>query len=49
MEIVRLGIIGAGSMGTGHIANVLTGEIKNVEITAVCDVNPEKIEAAKTE
>ena len=48
MEIVRLGIIGAGSMGTGHIANVLTGEIKNVEITAVCDVNPEKIEAAKT-
>lgn len=35
MEKVRLGIIGIGSMGTGHAGNVLKGMVPDMELTAV--------------
>ena len=34
MEKVRLGIIGIGSMGTGHAGNVLKGMVPDMELTA---------------
>lgn len=37
MQIVRLGIIGLGNMGKGHIGYLLKGEVSGVEITAVSD------------
>ena len=37
MEKVRLGIIGIGSMGTGHAGNVLKGMVPDMELTAVAD------------
>ncbi len=37
MEKVRLGIIGAGNMGTGHCENYLSGREPEIEITAVAD------------
>ncbi len=39
MEKVRLGIIGLGNMGTGHINNFNAGKIPNGEIAAVCDID----------
>ncbi|MBO5037498.1 MAG: Gfo/Idh/MocA family oxidoreductase [Clostridia bacterium] len=46
MDFVRLGIIGLGNMGSGHIGNYLAGRLKNVKITAICDIDPEKLAAA---
>ncbi|MEI6788097.1 MAG: Gfo/Idh/MocA family oxidoreductase [bacterium] len=37
---VRLGLIGAGGMGNAHLGNL--PKIKNVELTAVCDIVKEK-------
>ena len=39
MEKVRLGIIGIGSMGTGHAGNVLKGMVPDMELTAVAAVS----------
>jgi predicted dehydrogenase len=36
MERVRIGFVGAGGMGTGHIRNLL--RIPGVELVAVCDI-----------
>lgn len=47
MKKIRLGIVGLGNMGTGHFYNVFEGKSPSVEITAVCDINPEKLERAK--
>lgn len=37
MKKVRLGIIGAGNMGTTHIKTVINGEVPELELTAVAD------------
>ncbi len=47
MKTVRLGIIGIGNMGTGHSERILAGNIPNMELTAVCDINPDRIVAFK--
>jgi predicted dehydrogenase len=47
MKKVRLGIIGLGNMGTEHCKYLIKGEVPSVELTAVCDINPEKLEKIK--
>ena len=47
MNKIRLGIVGLGNMGSGHFYNVFGGKCPSVEISAVCDINPEKMEKAK--
>ena len=47
MEKIKLGIIGVGNMGTTHLKNILGGKCPEVEVTAVADINPERIEAIK--
>jgi len=47
MNKIRLGIVGLGNMGSGHFYNVIGGKCPSVEIAAVCDINPEKLEKAK--
>lgn len=42
---VRLGFIGLGSRGRGHFRRCL--ERNDVEITAICDIDPEAIEISK--
>ncbi|MDR2023404.1 MAG: Gfo/Idh/MocA family oxidoreductase [Hungatella sp.] len=37
MDKVRLGIIGIGNMGTGHLKNILEGKVPDMEVTAVAD------------
>ena len=46
MKKVRLGILGMGNMGSGHLENILNDRCPEVEVTAVCDVNPARLEFA---
>lgn len=39
MEKVKFGIIGIGNMGSAHVVNI--NNLKNCELTAVCDIEPE--------
>ena len=43
MDKIRLGIIGMGNMGSGHLQYILRGECPNVEVTAIADTDPEKL------
>ncbi|BBI26323.1 Gfo/Idh/MocA family oxidoreductase [Enterococcus faecium] len=44
METVKIGIVGVGNIGSFHMRNVLGGELKNAELVALCDSNPEKLD-----
>lgn len=44
MDCVRLGVIGVGGMGTAHVQSLLKGDVKRVKLTAVCDIEPGKLE-----
>lgn len=48
MEKVRYGVVGIGNMGSGHVSNLLAGEINDAVLTAVCDVKPDRLEWAKS-
>jgi len=43
MKSVRLGIIGLGNMGKGHLNYIHKGEVSEVTLTAVCDADPERL------
>lgn len=43
MKLVRLGVIGLGNMGSAHIRSLEANKIQKVQLTAVCDINPEKL------
>lgn len=43
MEKLRLGIIGMGNMGTGHARNLMNGLCPDIVLTAVCDINPDRL------
>ena len=47
MKKVRLGIIGLGSHGSGHTRNILNGLSPELELTAVCDIDPDRLAAHK--
>ncbi|MFU0800942.1 MAG: Inositol 2-dehydrogenase [Xylanivirga thermophila] len=47
MDTVRIGVIGIGNMGSYHALYLTKGEIKGAILTAVCDINPERIKWAK--
>ncbi|HOJ20721.1 MAG TPA: Gfo/Idh/MocA family oxidoreductase [Armatimonadota bacterium] len=47
MSSVRVGIIGYGGMGSFHANYLFKGEVPDATLTAVCDVAPERLEAAK--
>lgn len=39
----RVGVIGIGNMGSSHTRKFIEGKIPNAEITAFCDIDPEKL------
>jgi len=41
LATVRLGFVGIGGQGSSHVENLLT--LEGVEITALCDIVPEKV------
>ena len=47
MKKVKLGIIGIGNMGTTHMKNILAGKCPEIDVAAVADIDPARIEAAK--
>ena len=44
---VKLGIIGYGHIGSQHGRAIRDGKCPQVELTAVCDIAPERLELAK--
>ena len=44
---LRLGIIGAGNMGSKHLSNILAGKCPEIEVTAVADRDPAKFERVR--
>lgn len=44
MDKVRIGIAGIGNMGRGHAHYLLKGHVKNADLVAVCDTNPQQLE-----
>ena len=49
MKKVKLGIIGLGNMGSAHCKNIEGGHCPDVELVAVADVKPERLEWAERE
>ena len=47
MEKIRLGIIGIGNMGTGHASNVVKGSCPDFVLSAIADINPDRLTWAK--
>lgn len=47
MEKVRIGIIGIGNMGSGHAGNIVAGKCPELELTAVCDIDPARLQWAE--
>ncbi len=47
MKKVKLGIIGIGNMGSTHMKNILAGKCPEIDVTAIADIDPARIEAAK--
>ncbi|MDO4458559.1 MAG: Gfo/Idh/MocA family oxidoreductase [Clostridia bacterium] len=47
MDKVRLGIIGIGNMGSGHIEYINEGACPEIELTAVCDIKENRREWCK--
>ncbi len=47
MKKVRLGIIGIGNIGTSHVKHFMAGECPEIELVAVCDINPDRLDWAK--
>jgi predicted dehydrogenase len=45
MDVVRIGVIGVGGRGTGDLAELLV--LDGVEIKAICDLVPSKVEHAQ--
>ncbi len=46
-EKLKVGIIGIGNMGSGHAGNIRDGRCPELELVAIADINPQKLERAK--
>jgi len=50
MEKIRYGIIGLGNQGSSYVCNIFgNGNAKDAVITALCDINPAKIDNIKNQ
>ena len=47
MAKLRIGVIGYGNMGRGHVENFMNGKVPTMEVSAVCDCSPARLEALK--
>lgn len=46
-EKIKLGIIGVGNMGSGHAGNIKNGSCPEIELVAIADTNPDRLNWAK--
>lgn len=42
-EYIKVGIIGAGNMGSSHLAAIAEGKIRGMRASAVCDIDEERL------
>lgn len=47
MDKIRMGIIGIGNMGSAHAKNIVEGKCPEIELAAVCDINPDRLQWAQ--
>lgn len=47
MKKVRLGILGAGNIGTHHTTKIMDGQCPEIELRAICDIKRERLDAIK--
>ena len=47
MDKIKLGIIGIGNMGSSHAGNIKSGKCPEIELVAIADINPERLDWAK--
>ena len=47
MNEVRMGVIGIGNMGTAHASHIYKGFVEGLKLTAVCDINENRLSWAK--
>lgn len=47
MDKLRIGIVGIGGMGSNHARQLLEGKVKGATLTAVCDIDPARLTAAR--
>lgn len=43
MEPIRVGVVGVGNMGSAHAKNIFDGKVPGMALSAVCDVEPQKL------
>ena len=47
MSKVRLGVVGYGNMGATHCRSIMReGKVPNMEVTAICDIDPDRLALA---
>lgn len=44
---IRVGVIGVGNIGTMHAKNIYNNRIQGMELVAICDTNPLRLEACR--
>ncbi len=49
MKKIKLGIIGIGNMGSTHMKNIKDGKCPEIEVTAIADIDPKRLEWAKAQ
>lgn len=49
METIRIGVIGVGNMGSGHVRMFTNGECPDFTLTAICDLKLDRAEACRKE
>ncbi len=47
MDKIRMGIVGVGNMGSAHLKRFKNGECPDIELTAVADIDPARLDWAK--
>ena len=47
MQILRMGVVGIGNMGSAHVARITKGEVQGMTLAAFCDTDPQKRTAAE--
>ena len=46
MKPIRVGVVGIGNMGSAHAKNIFDGKVSGMALSAVCDVEPQKLDWA---
>jgi predicted dehydrogenase len=49
MKKIKIGVIGVGNMGSGHARMFTSGECPEFELTAICDIKPDRAEQVANE